>query len=126
MSQSLQQRRWAENEVVFRKRNKEVIENVETAESIAKDDKQEDLVKVAAHDRLLFFCECANEKCHDRVELTLNQYKKYHRNGSQFIVLPGHHVPEIERIIHKTGTFYVVEKYMTPPSDAEQLNPTAL
>jgi hypothetical protein len=126
MSQSLQEQRWAENEVIFRNRNKAVIDEMAEIKTIARSDKQEHLVEDNDDDELLFFCECANEKCHERIRLTVHDYKKYHRSSSEFIVLPGHHVPEIERILFDGGAYYVVEKYMTPPKHADKLNPTPL
>ena len=126
MNQTPSQVKWAENEVVFRKRNKAAMESLEDIKSVAKEEGQEVEVKNYDQDSLLFYCECANEKCRERIKLSTQQYKKVHKNNSQFIVIPGHHVPEIERVVSDGGTYLIVEKYMTPPQNVDKLNPTPL
>ena len=126
MKQTPSQLKWAENEVVFRQRNKAAMESMEDIRAVAREDGQEVELEDHGDDSLLFYCECANENCHDRIKLTTNAYKKVHKNESQFMVIPGHHVPEIERVIADGGTYLIVEKYMTPPPQADKLNPTPL
>lgn len=124
MSQSLSEIRWAENEVIFRKANEGVTKNVASTKTIAKEESQKEFVKGIDNLALLFYCECADEKCRERISLTPKEYTEQHRNSSQFILIPGHHIPEIERIIFEGDKYIVVEKYMTPPKNAEKLNQT--
>ncbi|HYH36145.1 MAG TPA: hypothetical protein VD706_01455 [Candidatus Saccharimonadales bacterium] len=124
MDQSLSEVRWAENEVIFRKANESTAKRVASTKTIAQEDGQEEFVKGMDDLPLLFYCECADEKCRERISLTSNEYTEQHRNSSQFIVIPGHHIPKVERVTFDADKYLVIEKYVTPPQDAETLNPT--
>jgi hypothetical protein len=126
MSQSIPELRWAENEVYFRQRNKGAIDDLSEMKDTAKSEDQESILEDTGDDDLLFYCECANEDCHERIELTINEYEKHHKSPSRFIVKTGHNQPEIERIVAEGGTFVVVEKYIEPPQHVDKLNPTDL
>jgi hypothetical protein len=125
MSQSLSEIRWAENEVVFRKANENVAKNVVSTKTIAEEENQQEFIKGMDDLALLFYCECADEKCRERISLTPKEYAEQHRNSSQFILMPGHHIPTVERIVFEGDKYIIVEKYMTPPKNAEKLNPTS-
>ena len=124
MKSSTPERHLAQNEVLFRQYNER------TAKSLEK------LVKQAAHDGnhlgkhadlpLHFYCECSDEKCEQRIVVKPSDYKKLHKNSSQFLILPGHRVASIERIIREDNGFLVVEKYITPPKKGIKMRPTDL
>jgi len=126
MGQSLSEIRWAENEVIFRKANEAVVRNVASTKTIAEEEEQKEFVKGLDDTPLLFCCECADEKCRERIPLTPKTYEEQHRNSSQFILIRGHHIPQIERVVFESGDYIVVQKYMTPPDPdtVEKLNPT--
>lgn len=124
MGQSLSEKRWAENEVIFRQANKGVLEQLADAKVVAGEEDQYAFINGIDDTTLRFYCECADETCHERIELTPREYLEQHRNTSQFILLPGHHKASIERIVFATDRYIVVEKYLTPPSEADKLNPT--
>ena len=126
MGQSLSEIRWAENEVVFRKANEAVTKDVASTKTVAAEENQKEFVKDIDDLKLLFYCECADEKCRERINLTPKEYAEQHRNSSQFILRPGHHIPAIERTVFAGDEYIIVEKYKTPPKDAEKLNPTEL
>jgi UDP-2,3-diacylglucosamine pyrophosphatase LpxH len=124
MDQSLSEKRWAENEVVFRQANERVIKNITTVKDIAKEDGQQEFADGMEDIPLLFYCECSNENCRERISFTPKEYVKQHRSRSQFILISGHHIAKIERIIKDCGTYIVVEKFMTPPENVKQLHTT--
>jgi hypothetical protein len=124
MKQSISEKRWAENEVVFRQANERVIKNISSVKVIAEEDGQQEFTDGMDDIPLLFYCECSNENCHQRISLTTKDYIKHHRSRSQFILIPGHHIPKIERIIKDCGTYIIVEKFMTPPENVTELNIT--
>lgn len=124
MGQSLSEIRWAENEVIFRQANKGVLEQLADTQGIAAEEDQTASIKSMDDLPLLFYCECADETCRQRIELTPKEYLEQHRNTSQFILIPGHHIPSVERIMFETDKYIVVEKYLAPPAAAEKLNPT--
>jgi hypothetical protein len=43
-------------------------------------------------------CECANRDCAALVGLSLQEYEAIRRNPKQFVVLPGHQMPDIESV----------------------------
>ena len=120
-----QQRKYAENEVVFRKANEAATKELEALQQTSTSEGEHDL---APNDELpmYFYCECADEKCHERIRLTKREYEDLHQSSDQFVILPGHNVPEVERIVQNNQSWMVVEKIVTPPSDAEELNKTKL
>jgi hypothetical protein len=124
MNQSLSEKRWAENEVIFRQANERVTKELAAVKTLAEEDGQQDLVKGIDDITLHFYCECADDKCHERVPLTPKEYTQQHHNKSRFILIPGHQIPSIERVVFEDDNYIVVEKYMTPPDKVEKLNHT--
>lgn len=125
MSESLSERRLAENQVIFRQSNEQVQMELEklrkTAEAEGRDSLLPD-IDMPLH----FYCECSDEKCRQRIILKSSEYKALHQNSSQFILIPGHSIPELERTVKATDQYIVVEKYKTPPATNGKLNITDL
>lgn len=125
MSQSLSERRMAENEMVFREYNERIKKGFDELKSIAKEEGQE---KYMGGDDtpLLFFCECSDESCRKRVELKPSRYDKIHKHRNYFVVVRGHDVKSIERVIEENAEYCIVEKLIDLPDSAETLNKTDL
>lgn len=123
MNGSLSERRLAENEVVFRQYNLQVQEELEAYTQAAESEGHKPQASVKDLP-LHFYCECSDESCKKRIVLKPNEYKKLHKNSSQFLILPGHQVASIEKVVRQEKNFTVVEKYMTPPKHADKLNPS--
>lgn len=124
MSQSLQEKRWVENELVFRQHNERVVKDLASTQALAEETNQRDFVKGFDNLSLLFYCECAHEDCHERIPLTPKEYADKHQNKSQFMLKPGHNIPQVERIVYDGGHYLIVEKFISPPAKAEKLHPT--
>ena len=58
-----------------------------------------------------FFCECSNLDCTLQVPLTFAAYESVRADPTQFVVAPGHDLPEIEEIVERTDTYQVVKKH---------------
>ncbi|MBA3757422.1 hypothetical protein H0X09_00975 [Candidatus Saccharibacteria bacterium] len=127
MSEPSTERRLVENEVIFRQANETVVEGLEELRADAKALGQNDLAE-DTDTPLHFFCECSNEDCRKRIVLKPSVYREVHQNSSQFILIPGHNVLEIERILKNNDDYLVVEKYMTPPApeNVDKLHQTDL
>ena len=107
------QKRRAENEVVFKLRNN-AMKNV--AKMVVPTERNNDLP-------LNFVCECSNESCTEKIQLTIDQYDSARVSNRYFIVRPGHEQLDLESVkLH--GEFYVVEKYEDPPQTDGVLNNT--
>ena len=60
---------------------------------------------------LAFLCECSDETCVERVELTTQQYDDIRAIPARFAVVPGHEAtPLVERVIYRSDDFVVVRK----------------
>jgi hypothetical protein len=57
-----------------------------------------------------FNCECGSRECTQQIALTLAEYEAIRAVPTRFAVLPGHEVPEIERIAERHPTYLIVEK----------------
>lgn len=89
--------RLAKNETLFR----EVNERIEAA-----------VGRVGRADGHIyeFVCECSNTDCTLFLPLTLAEYEAVRSDSRQFIVAPGHDLPEIEEVISRTAGYQVVVK----------------
>ena len=61
-------------------------------------------------DRERYLCECADADCHDKVELTRSQYEYVRSDSRWFVVVPGHEVPDVEKVIDSHDGWNVIEK----------------
>jgi hypothetical protein len=125
MDKRLSERRLGENEVVFRRLNEQVKKGVEETNRIAIEDNQKSMV-IDFDDEtpLQFYCECSDENCVKRVVIDYTEYNRIHEQRDHFVVVPGHELPDIERVIRKEDKFNVVEKFQDPPENVKTLHTT--
>lgn len=127
MTEPLSKRRLAENQVIFRRRNEKVAKGLESLKQAAKSEGHDTIaqnIEQNMNEPLHFYCECSDDNCHKRIVLKPSEYTQLHQNKSQFIILPGHEVPSIERVRQTSPNYVVVEKYQVPPPAGDELNPT--
>jgi hypothetical protein len=87
--------RVARNETLFREVNERIKQvNVALATAEATD----------------FLCECGDESCTLPISLTLAEYEAVRAEATHFAVVPGHVVPDIERVVAQNDRYLVVEK----------------
>jgi hypothetical protein len=89
---TLRETRLAANEAFFRRLN-------ESLEQDTPDDAT-----------LIVLCECADEDCAQRLELTRPEYEKVRSDPTWFVVAHTHVDPEIEVVIGRTDRFEMVQK----------------
>jgi hypothetical protein len=72
-----------------------------------------------------WICECADDGCTGRVEMSVEEYEAIREDGARFFVLPGdaHVWPDIERVVSRTDRFWVVEKAGRARESAKRLDP---
>ena len=102
--------RVAKNEALFRDVNERVKE-IDRAHGVPADEVWD------------FLCECGNGECLERVPMTLAEYERVRANAVQFALVPGHEKPEVERVIHETPRFSIVEKRPSEQSVALTTDP---
>jgi len=58
----------------------------------------------------LFACECSRDDCTDALEITLVEYEGVREDGARFVIVPGHEIDALERVVAGNRRFSVVEK----------------
>ena len=87
--------RLAHNQVIFRTVNERI---------------EQQAIAFGGLDSYEFICECATTVCFDRIPLTLEQYSRIRAEGATFVVAPSHVYDEIELVVEKGPTHWVVRK----------------
>ncbi len=93
---STRHERLAENERAFRTANERFSERAEKL--------------VSAETPVPFLCECTDEDCLARIELSLAEYRAVRKHHDHFVIVPGHPTLENENVVSDYGDFHVVEK----------------
>ena len=102
--------RLARNEVMFRAINERIRELAGRFEH-------------TADDSVAFLCECSDETCVERVELTTRQYDDVRGIPARFVVRPGHEAtPLVERVVYKSANFVIVRKIGLAADIARELS----
>lgn len=57
-----------------------------------------------------FACECGDADCSERIPLTPSEFAALRANPRRFAIVPGHEMPEVERVVAPSDGFTVVEK----------------
>ena len=55
-------------------------------------------------------CECGHRDCADRIILTPEEYRALRSDSAQFVVLPGHEIPEVEDVVQRMRGRLIVRK----------------
>lgn len=91
--------RLAGNEALFREVNERVAE-VATH-----------YIEVETHaEKVNFTCECGRADCAEPISMTLVEYEAIRAAPTHFGVVPKHELPEIESVVRRFPTYFVVEK----------------
>jgi hypothetical protein len=99
--------RVAGNEALFREVNERMAE---AAEHFAGTEEETTPIE--------FICECGRAGCAEKMSMTLVEYERVRSRPTHFAVVPGHELPEVERLVARHATYVVVEKRV---EDADQV-----
>jgi hypothetical protein len=58
----------------------------------------------------VFVCECGHIGCSSTVELQIADYEEVRSNFDRFLVIPGHEIPEVDRVVERHSGYLVVIK----------------
>jgi hypothetical protein len=61
-----------------------------------------------------FVCECGNSTCTARVLIESDDYSRIRAHPAHFVVMAGHELPDVERVIEANGHYVVVERREVP------------
>jgi hypothetical protein len=73
--------------------------------------------------KLMFYCECGDPQCFERVYLTAQEYEVIRTDSMRFVVVPGHVFPEAERVVAEPDGYEVVQKYDDLRDITESMDP---
>lgn len=122
MSISKAERKQIENEMIFRRMNEKVGDDLTELDAMHIEDGDIHLLR---GDYLLSFkCECSDENCDARIQLKMSDYDKIHANRDTFIVKLDHQVDPIEKIIKTEAEYCVVIKNNSTSEPSDVLNKT--
>jgi hypothetical protein len=102
--------RIARNEALFRNVNERVRELA---------------TQFADAEPVAFVCECGQSDCAESLPVPLSDYERIRADSTQFIVAPGHEVPEVERIVERKDGYDVVRKHVEEARIAIETDPRA-
>ena len=108
--------RLAKNEALFRDVNERITEISQTL-----------AVDLAHQPKLIdgLVCECSDPLCTEQVgPLTVPEYEAVRDDPRRFIIAPNHHAADVESVIEKHSSYWIVEKDEGVPADvATELDP---
>jgi hypothetical protein len=103
------ERRIGENEAIFRAANERMA-----------DWEERDRVEALE----LYFCECADPTCTQKVRLSGSDYERGRSEPTQFFLVPGHQVADVETVLESHPDWVLVEKVEADARDvAEETDP---
>ena len=72
-----------------------------------------------------WICECANDTCVERIEMSVNEYEAVRADGARFFVAPGdeHVWPEAEKVTDRNDRYWIVEKFGQAAALAKRADP---
>lgn len=95
--------RIARNEAIFRNVNESILDLESGWDATAE----------AAQ----FVCECGDERCIERIALTIDEYTAVREDDAQFVLVPGHEIPDVETVVSRNDRFAVVRKRPGEPAE---------
>ena len=102
--------RAARNESLFRVVNEKLVAMNEALANVS--------------ETFVIACECADTTCIEMLDIRPDDYLSVRAEPRWFIVLPGHVVADVERVIREADGYVVVEKIGTAGEVAEAADPT--
>jgi len=57
-----------------------------------------------------YYCECARTSCHEQVLMRSSEYERVRGDSHLFVVVPGHQMLDLERVVERTDHYFVIEK----------------
>jgi hypothetical protein len=70
-----------------------------------------------------FRCECARLGCNRLVELSVREYEEIRSHPRWFVLVPGHELPDVERVVSARPGYVIVEKQDLAGEVAEARDP---
>ena len=121
----LSERRQIENEMIFRRANEKIGDDLDELDAQLIEDGYPELTRTV--DLLLHLeCECSDENCKAKIPIKLSVYRTIHENRDAFIIKLKHQVNKIEKVILTEDDYSVVEKNNSTAEPSDALNKTSI
>ena len=72
---------------------------------------------------LELLCECGTTGCTDRVALTSDEYERLRAEPTRFVLVPGHEVEAVERVVETAAGHVIVENHGRAATVARRTDP---
>lgn len=72
-------------------------------------------------DELEFVCECARLDCRATARMTAEEYEQVRAGLHHFAIVPGHQVPDLERVVGGCNPRYAVVEKAPPTHDLVEM-----
>jgi hypothetical protein len=76
-------------------------------------------------DTFAILCECGDQNCIEEIQVTPQEYEQVRADPRQFLIVPGHGVPDVEEIVDAGEGFEVARKHEEEAEIAERTDPRA-
>jgi len=96
-------RRVGRNEAIFRAVNEQIESLNQNLAAIS-----DNTVRIV--------CECADLMCSEQLSVRVEEYERIRADSTLFFVLPGHQLPDLERVVEETADYVVVRKHAGEPA----------
>jgi hypothetical protein len=110
---SSREERIARNEALFR----EVNERIKQVHAGTGDP--------GLRDTFAVLCECGDQNCIEEIQVTPQEYEQVRSDPRQFVIVPGHGIPEVEEVVDAGEGFEVARKHVEEAEIAERTDPRA-
>jgi hypothetical protein len=90
--------------------NEELMEELNRRMERMLEEIREDEEATDADAPIAFLCECSHLDCRERVHLEPSLFDRIHKDPEQFVLVSGHEIPDIERVVDQVGDFLIVRK----------------
>lgn len=102
-SGSERQERAAQNELVFRAVNEQIV-------------KMTDRFRAQLSD-IDVVCECADTSCVGAIRVNADEFAEFERKEGMFVLLPGHEDESVEQVVDRRKDYVVVSKAVVAADD---------
>jgi hypothetical protein len=96
-------RRIGRNEALYRSINERIEALNETFGTLA--------------ESMTVVCECGDSSCARQIELDPGTYERVRSDPTQFVVVPGHEMPDVEDVVEETATYAILRKHPGTPEE---------
>jgi hypothetical protein len=57
-----------------------------------------------------WICECGDETCFEKLTVPVDEYHEIRSHDDWFLILPGHELLDVERVVEHRSSYVVVQK----------------